>query len=210
MISRVPFPNSRSGVIGPAIAGNPENDGHLSPWQESVAHEIILDTYKNGYADEATTGPTLGLFVMLFQTSCSADRMPGTVHQHWNVSTTEPLVFLEYILVDKDQRSPVSPWAPRRRSMIYPNAFILRVCIENARTPRDSGRTAGCGSRKNQFPKVGAGWVVAVRRRVIKVTGAHSTIKIVPRMTKLRPAPQWSAITPITGGMPIAANRFMV
>jgi hypothetical protein len=34
MISRVPFPNCRSGVIGLAIAGNPENDGHLSPWQE--------------------------------------------------------------------------------------------------------------------------------------------------------------------------------
>jgi quercetin dioxygenase-like cupin family protein len=33
--------------------------------------------------------------------------MPGTVHQHWNASTTEPLVFLEYILVDKDQRSAV-------------------------------------------------------------------------------------------------------
>ena len=33
MISRVPFPNCRSGVIGPAIAGNPENDVHLSRWQ---------------------------------------------------------------------------------------------------------------------------------------------------------------------------------
>ena len=33
--------------------------------------------------------------------------MPGTVHQHWNASSTEPLVFLEYILVDKDQRSAV-------------------------------------------------------------------------------------------------------
>src|SRR6202035_1856517 len=33
MISRVPFPNCRSGVIGLAIAGNPENDVHLSPWQ---------------------------------------------------------------------------------------------------------------------------------------------------------------------------------
>jgi hypothetical protein len=36
MISRVPFPNCRSGVTGLAIAGNPENDGHLSPWQEAV------------------------------------------------------------------------------------------------------------------------------------------------------------------------------
>jgi len=44
MISRVPFPNCRSGVIGLAIAGNPENDGHLWPWQEAVGHEIIQDT----------------------------------------------------------------------------------------------------------------------------------------------------------------------
>ena len=46
MIGRVPFPNCRGGVIGLAIAGNPENDGHLSPWQEAVEavrHEIILD-----------------------------------------------------------------------------------------------------------------------------------------------------------------------
>jgi hypothetical protein len=35
MISRVPFPNCRSSVIGLAIAGNPENDGHLSRWQEA-------------------------------------------------------------------------------------------------------------------------------------------------------------------------------
>jgi hypothetical protein len=67
MISRVPFPNCRGGVIGLAIAGNPENDGHLSPWQEAVGHEIIPDTHKNGCANEATTGITLGLFVMLFQ-----------------------------------------------------------------------------------------------------------------------------------------------
>ena len=57
---RVPFPNCRSGVIGLAIAGNPENDGHLSPWQEAVGHEIIPDTHKNGCANEATTGLTLG------------------------------------------------------------------------------------------------------------------------------------------------------
>jgi hypothetical protein len=67
MISRVPSPNCRSGVIGLAIAGNPENDGYLSPWQEAVEHEIIPDTDKNGCANEATTGLTLGLFVMLFQ-----------------------------------------------------------------------------------------------------------------------------------------------
>jgi hypothetical protein len=29
------------------------------------------------------------------------------VHQHWNASTTAPLVFLEYVLVDKGQRSAV-------------------------------------------------------------------------------------------------------
>ena len=45
---RVPFPNCRGGVIGLAIAGNPENDGHLSPWQEAVGHEIMPDTHKNG------------------------------------------------------------------------------------------------------------------------------------------------------------------
>jgi hypothetical protein len=67
IISRVPFSNCRSGVIGLAIAGNPENDGHLSPWQEAVGHEIVPDTHKNGCANEATTGLTLGPFVMLFQ-----------------------------------------------------------------------------------------------------------------------------------------------
>jgi len=72
MISRVPFPNCRSGVIGRAVAGNPENDGHLSPWQEAVGHQIIPGTHKpgthkNGCANEATTGLTLGLFVMLFR-----------------------------------------------------------------------------------------------------------------------------------------------
>jgi hypothetical protein len=44
MIGRVPFPNCGSAVIGLAIAGNPENDGHLSPWQEAGGHEIISDT----------------------------------------------------------------------------------------------------------------------------------------------------------------------
>jgi hypothetical protein len=67
MIRRVRFPNWRSGVIGLAFARNPENDGHLSPWQEAVGHEIIWDTHKNGCANEATLGATLGLIVMLFQ-----------------------------------------------------------------------------------------------------------------------------------------------
>ena len=52
MIGRVLFPNCRSGVIGLAIAGNPENDGHLSRWQEAVGHEIIPDTHKNGRAND--------------------------------------------------------------------------------------------------------------------------------------------------------------
>ena len=66
-VCRVPFPNCRGGVIGLAIAGNPENDGHLSPWQEAVGHLIIPDTHKNGCANEATTSLTLGPVVMLFQ-----------------------------------------------------------------------------------------------------------------------------------------------
>jgi quercetin dioxygenase-like cupin family protein len=32
---------------------------------------------------------------------------PGTVHRHWNVSGTAPLVFMEFILVDEGQRSAV-------------------------------------------------------------------------------------------------------
>jgi quercetin dioxygenase-like cupin family protein len=32
---------------------------------------------------------------------------PGTVHSHWNASTTEPLVFLEYLLLEEGQRSAV-------------------------------------------------------------------------------------------------------
>jgi len=36
-------------------------------WQEAVGHQIIPDTHKNGGANEATTGLTLGLLVMLFQ-----------------------------------------------------------------------------------------------------------------------------------------------
>jgi hypothetical protein len=43
-----------------------EDDGRLSPWQEAVGHQIIPDTRKSGCANEATTGLTLGFFVMLF------------------------------------------------------------------------------------------------------------------------------------------------
>jgi hypothetical protein len=46
MISLVPFPNCRISMVGRAIAGNPENDGHLSPWQEAVGHEIIPHTHE--------------------------------------------------------------------------------------------------------------------------------------------------------------------
>ena len=68
MVSRVSFPNCRSGVIGLAIVGNPENDGPLSPWQEAIGHEIIPDTHKNGCANEATTGLTLGSSRRCFRT----------------------------------------------------------------------------------------------------------------------------------------------
>ena len=50
-----------------SVAANPEDDWHLSLWQETVGHQIIPDTHKNGCANEATTGLTLGLFVMLLQ-----------------------------------------------------------------------------------------------------------------------------------------------
>jgi len=32
---------------------------------------------------------------------------PGTVHSHWNASTSAPLVFLEHVIVDQNQRSAV-------------------------------------------------------------------------------------------------------
>ena len=32
---------------------------------------------------------------------------PGTVHAHRNASSTAPLVFLEFVIVDRDQRSTV-------------------------------------------------------------------------------------------------------
>ena len=31
----------------------------------------------------------------------------GTIHTHWNASTIVPLVFLEHVIVDQDQRSAV-------------------------------------------------------------------------------------------------------
>jgi hypothetical protein len=38
----VPFPKCRSAAIGLAIARNPENDGHLSSWQEAVGMRSSL------------------------------------------------------------------------------------------------------------------------------------------------------------------------
>jgi quercetin dioxygenase-like cupin family protein len=32
---------------------------------------------------------------------------PGTVHRHWNMSRTVPLIFTEFILVDEGQRSAI-------------------------------------------------------------------------------------------------------
>ena len=72
-IGRVPFPNCRSGVIGLAIAGNLENDGHPSHWQEAVGHELIPDTHKYGCTNEAATG----LFVMLNSGSSRPKRAAG-------------------------------------------------------------------------------------------------------------------------------------
>jgi hypothetical protein len=43
----VTFPDCRSGVIGLAIAGNPENDEHLSPWQEVVGAMIDVSSVKS-------------------------------------------------------------------------------------------------------------------------------------------------------------------
>ena len=64
MISCVPFPNCRSGVIGFAIAGNPENDGHPSPWQEAVGHEIIPDMHTNGCANAQKPRKTAALRIL--------------------------------------------------------------------------------------------------------------------------------------------------
>jgi hypothetical protein len=69
----VPFPNCRSGEIGLAIAGNLENDGHLSHWQEAVGHELIPDTHKNGCTNEAATG----LVVTLNSGSSRPNRAAG-------------------------------------------------------------------------------------------------------------------------------------
>jgi hypothetical protein len=54
MKSRVPSPNCGSGVIGLAMAGNPENDRRLSPWQEAVGQTVIPETHKTGCASETS------------------------------------------------------------------------------------------------------------------------------------------------------------
>ena len=56
MISRVPFPNCRRAMIGRAIAGNPENDGHLSPWQEAVGQSKGRSSGRS-----ATTAPAASI-----------------------------------------------------------------------------------------------------------------------------------------------------
>jgi hypothetical protein len=65
-VSRVPFPNRRSGVIGLAIAGDPKMTGTCHPGKRRSGMRPSR-THKNGCANEATTGLTFGLFVMLFQ-----------------------------------------------------------------------------------------------------------------------------------------------
>jgi hypothetical protein len=47
-----PILNRRSGVIGLASAGNPENDGRQSRWQETIGHGIIPEHTRTA----ATTG----------------------------------------------------------------------------------------------------------------------------------------------------------
>jgi hypothetical protein len=48
----------RSGVIGLAIAGNPENDGHLSPWQEAVGR-VFRGKSAGGSGMKSATDPDL-------------------------------------------------------------------------------------------------------------------------------------------------------
>jgi hypothetical protein len=60
-------------VTGLAIAGNPENDGYLSPWQEAVGHEI-RDRLKPGGScrtAKRTAGAAFGGGVIVLE---------GTVH----------------------------------------------------------------------------------------------------------------------------------
>jgi hypothetical protein len=72
-ISGVPFPNYRSGVIGLAIASSLENDGHLSPWQEAVGHEIIPDTYRKVLTQFLPTGPRCLSYRRRFQRTSPVD-----------------------------------------------------------------------------------------------------------------------------------------
>ena len=77
MISRVPSPNCRSGVIGLAIAGNAENDRRLSPWQEAVGHEVIRTHTRTAARTRQRLASRLGSSGCCFRTSCSADRNAG-------------------------------------------------------------------------------------------------------------------------------------
>jgi hypothetical protein len=70
VISHVPFPYCRSGVIVLAFAGNPKNDGHPSPWQEAVGQDYPgLDPRhtQERRREQGNDCIMLGLFVMLFQ-----------------------------------------------------------------------------------------------------------------------------------------------
>ena len=51
-----------------------------------------------------------------FQAGDSLPIKSETLLEHWNASTTEPLVFQEYVLVDEEQRSAVFPRSPREES----------------------------------------------------------------------------------------------
>jgi hypothetical protein len=77
MICRVPFPNCRGGVIGLAIAGDPENDGHPPTWQEAAGTGSFRPL--TGTA-ASTTGVTRGRWPKLLQdvVAGGADREAGS------------------------------------------------------------------------------------------------------------------------------------
>jgi hypothetical protein len=56
-----PFLNCRSDVIGLAIAGNPKNDAHLSPWQEAsgMRHPGHTHTHTRTAVRTGIDGPML-------------------------------------------------------------------------------------------------------------------------------------------------------
>jgi hypothetical protein len=72
MISRMPFLNWRRSVSSLAIAGNPENDRRLSPWQEAVGHQVIPGTHMDICPNEATSASRSGASSCCFRSPCSA------------------------------------------------------------------------------------------------------------------------------------------